>query len=589
MSDDYSKKTVAKLKELLKKRKLDTSGVKKDLIERLEEDDQRLAEELVEDVEEVEDKPKSRKSKTKAVKKAPKKKKPKTPEPSEEEVDEDEDSSEEEPPKVMKKSTAKAIPKKKKPVTPESSLEDEVEESEDEEVAESEEAEVESSETEPVVSEVESSEGEPEPTPKKTKSAGKPTKKLPPPEKPVKKTKSSKKEEEGIFGSLTRVDEVLCEERNSLDIFRPHTEKGSLPKLVEKIFQASSVEKAKLTLGQYISPVEECMPQGVVAKHFQIWLKQIVDDLIERLTVPTGDVEPKFDSSLGIYRIGSYAFQMDPKTMSTALVFAYVSNGKIVPLSAKTLKECPKEYTLWHEHHSDRSPPTCRACRPCRTPRAATSGRTARRRASRPSRGCRPPTRSTGASPSRRRGRRRGKGRRGGGCLGQCARGRQAGDQGRGHAGQGPTGVGGLLHGASPDVVVGPVIVGRTRRPAPCHARARRRPASRRPRPWVDRVSPRCGGRGWTRSRYGSCGAPALADGVQPAFGLQQQRDGKAPHAVAVGVGGDVFGRAVLSRHLARPEIAAGGHGYASHHWHSHRVFCQPVGAAQSHRPWRVF
>ena len=357
MSDDYSKKTVAKLKELLKKRKLDTSGVKKDLIERLEEDDQLLAEELVEDVEEVEDKPKTRKSKTKAVKKAPKKKKPKTPEPSEEEVDEDEDSSEEEPPKVMKKSTAKAIPKKKKPVTPESSLEDEVEESEDEEVAESEEAEVESSETEPVVSEVESSEGEPEPTPKKTKSAGKPTKKLPPPEKPVKKTKSSKKEEEGIFGSLTRVDEVLCEERNSLDIFRPHTEKGSLPKLVEKIFQASSVEKAKLTLGQYISPVEECMPQGVVAKHFQIWLKQIVDDLIERLTVPTGDVEPKFDSSLGIYRIGSYAFQMDPKTMSTALVFAYVSNGKIVPLSAKTLKECPKEYTLWHEHHSDRSPP----------------------------------------------------------------------------------------------------------------------------------------------------------------------------------------------------------------------------------------
>lgn len=356
MSSEYSKKTVAKLKELLKKRKLDTSGVKKDLIERLEEDDQRLAEELDEVEGESEDtepevKPKTRSSKTKVAKKAPKKKKPATPEPSESE--EDEAGTSEEPPKVVKKSATKAIPKKRKPVTPESSLE----EAEDEEVAESEE--VESSETESVVSEVESSEVEaaPEPAPKKTKSAGKPTKKSSPPEKTTKKTKSSKKDEEGIFGSLSRVDEVLCGERNSLDIFRPHTEKGSLPKLVEKIFRAPSTEKAKVILSEYISPVEECMPRGVVEKHFHVWLKQIVDDLIESLTIPTGDVEPKFDSSLGIYRIGSYAFQMDPKTMSTALVFAYISNGKIVPLSAKTLKECPKEYTLWHEHHSDRSPP----------------------------------------------------------------------------------------------------------------------------------------------------------------------------------------------------------------------------------------
>lgn len=358
MSSEYSKKTVAKLKELLKKRKLDTSGVKKDLIERLEEDDQRLAEES-----EVEDEPKPKKSNSKVTKKTPKKKKPATPEPSEDEAEET--STSEEAPKVVKKTIPKAVPKKKKPVTPESSLneaEDEGEQSEqseqsdEEEVSESEaEEEQDEAPDSEETSEVESSEEKP--APKKTKSAGKPTKKPTPPEKPKKKAKTSKKDEEGIFGSLSRVDEVLCRERSSLDIFRPHTEKGSLSKLIEKIFRAPSTEKARTLLSEYISPVEECLPRGVVEKRFQVWLKQIVDDLIESLTLPTGDVEPKFDSSLGIYRIGSYAFQMDPKTMSTALVFAYISNGKIVPLSAKTLKECPKEYTLWHEHHSDRSPP----------------------------------------------------------------------------------------------------------------------------------------------------------------------------------------------------------------------------------------
>lgn len=357
MSSEYSKKTVAKLKELLKKRKLDTSGVKKDLIERLEEDDQRLADELDEKSEsEVEDEPKPKKSNSKVAKKTPKKKKPATPEPSEDEAEET--STSEEAPKVVKKT----IPKKKKPVTPESSLdeaEDEGEQSEQSEEEELSESEAEEEQDEAPdseeISEVESSEEKP--APKKTKSAGKPTKKPTPPEKPTKKTKTSKKDEEGIFGSLSRVDEVLCRERSSLDIFRPHTEKGSLSKLIEKIFRAPSTEKTKTLLSEYISPVEECLPRGIVEKRFQVWLSQIVDDLIESLTLPTGDVEPKFDSSLGIYRIGSYAFQMDPKTMSTALVFAYISNGKIVPLSAKTLKECPKEYTLWHEHHSDRSPP----------------------------------------------------------------------------------------------------------------------------------------------------------------------------------------------------------------------------------------
>lgn len=289
MASEYQKFTVARLKTLLKERELDTSGVKKDLIKRLEEYDAE-AEAEVDEEEEVED-----------------------------EEAEDEGES-------------------------------------DEEVGEDEEAEVEEDEEVEETDESESQEGDDQ---SESVEPPKPRKIIP--RKPAKKTEKTKKvsppSKEGIFGTLDRVNEILCENRDVLDIFRLHTKSNSLEKLISEVFEASSMDSAKTSLTTYIAPLKGCEPGSVLKKNYRLWLNQIVDDLLSSLIIPSGDIEPKFDADLGIYRIGSYAFQMDPKTMSTALVFAYISSGKIVPLSSKTLRECPKEYTLWHEYHSSRSPP----------------------------------------------------------------------------------------------------------------------------------------------------------------------------------------------------------------------------------------
>lgn len=372
-SQDYSKLTVDNLRKLLKKRKLDTAGVKKVLIDRLLEDDASSEEE--------------RPRKEKKSKKDKKVKKPSKKSSSEEveESDESSESVEEEPPKKMKvhKSPKSHKSQKKKKVSSSSSSTSEEDESDHSSEAEVEEDESTSSEVEKSTStssddEDDSSTSSEEPPPKKSRSAKKDSKS----EKKEKrkssskvnafKTATSKKEKspdkedakkEGIFGTKFRVEKILCENEEVLNIFHSFQNRfeqspKNMDDLIEEIFNANSLAKARSILTQFIGVPKDCSLNGILKKNYEVWLSKIVDDFIDSLTLPTTDVEPKFDSALGIYRIGPYAFLMDPKTMSTALVFAYISDGKIVPLSAKTLKECPKEYTLYHEHHQDRSPPS---------------------------------------------------------------------------------------------------------------------------------------------------------------------------------------------------------------------------------------
>jgi len=297
---NYASLTVVKLKDLLKKRGLNPKGNKKDLVAMLEEDDVK-EEETGEDVEE------------------------------EEEVEEAEEEADEE--------------------VEEEEAEEEVEEEEAEEEAEEEEEEEDESEEEepePPKPEIKSSKSS-LPKPKKSFRITSPSQKSPP-----------KKEEEnleGFFGTKKEINFKLCENRQALETFSPKSEE-EFQDLTNQIFNAKDYESLRKIIVKYASFPEKCDLTPGLKKAYVTYLDSVAAEFIELFKVDTGILEPKFDSALGVYRIGSYAIQQDPEN-STALVFGYILPSKgVVPLTDKTIKECPKEFTLYHEYHRKKSPPS---------------------------------------------------------------------------------------------------------------------------------------------------------------------------------------------------------------------------------------
>lgn len=345
MPSSYDNQRVQDLRTLLTERGLSTKGIKKELVDRLVEDDA--------------SKKKVSKVVTKKAAAPPKTSKPKA---------------------AIKKTTkvkkvAEEIEDEEEPEVVDDEEEDEVEETEaeaeevekSEEVEESEPAEdpeeVEESEPEPTPEPSSSSTSEePEPTPEPSEEEEPPkpvpkkaSKKASPKRSPESKPKESLKPKpspklvEGIFGSRERVSKILYRNRNSLDLFTDHPE-GATETLIDRVFQTTDLDVLDGILTAYVAAKESCAPTGNIGDLYGTWVSKIVNDISAAIQIAPEIIEPSFDSTLGVYRVGDYAVQMDPETESTALVFALVQGDKLVPLTSKTISQVPKQFTLWHQH-----------------------------------------------------------------------------------------------------------------------------------------------------------------------------------------------------------------------------------------------
>jgi len=352
MPSSYDNQRVQDLRTLLTERGLSTKGIKKELVDRLVENDA--------------SKKKVSKVVTKKAVAPPKTSKPKA---------------------AIKKTT------KVKKVAEEPEIEDEPEEVEDEEEDNSEEAEVEEEEpseekSEPAEDPEEVEESEPEPTPepsssstseepeptpedspepseeeeppkpapKKASKKASPKRSSEPKPKESPKPKPSPKLVEGIFGSRERVSKILYRNRNSLDLFTDHPE-GAMETLIDRVFQTTDLDVLDGILTAYVAAKESCAPTGNIGDLYGTWVSKIVNDISAAIQIAPEIIEPSFDSTLGVYRVGDYAVQMDPETESTALVFALVQGDKLVPLTSKTISQVPKQLTLWHQHLKQKAPP----------------------------------------------------------------------------------------------------------------------------------------------------------------------------------------------------------------------------------------
>jgi len=352
MPSSYDNQRVQDLRTLLTERGLSTKGIKKELVDRLAENDA--------------SKKKVSKVVTKKAVAPPKTSKPKA---------------------AIKKTT------KVKKVAEEPEIEDEPEEVEDEEEDNSEEAEVEEEEpseekSEPAEDPEEVEESEPEPTPepsssstseepeptpedspepseeeeppkpapKKASKKASPKRSSEPKPKESPKPKPSPKLVEGIFGSRERVSKILYRNRNSLDLFTDHPE-GAMETLIDRVFQTTDLDVLDGILTAYVAAKESCAPTGNIGDLYGTWVSKIVNDISAAIQIAPEIIEPSFDSTLGVYRVGDYAVQMDPETESTALVFALVQGDKLVPLTSKTISQVPKQLTLWHQHLKQKAPP----------------------------------------------------------------------------------------------------------------------------------------------------------------------------------------------------------------------------------------
>jgi chemotaxis protein histidine kinase CheA len=358
----YSDLKVVDLKDLLKERGIMPKGNKADLVKLLEKADA---------------KKKAKRDKKKAGGKVEKTNQKKTggegkkrrkekeevvevEEEEEEEVEEEEEEVEVEVEVEKKKSRRR----KKKPVEEEAKEVEDVEEDEEEvedveedeeeveDVEEAEEEEKTEQEDDAEEDEVEEAEEEGEPTPKRSfRKSKSPTEKEPTPapsSNPSKKKIDVREAEvrssrlEGLFGTMKEVSDKLCENRDLLEIFSLKTDE-KFDALVESVFSAKTVDQMKKLVEEYASFGYDCKLKESHTGVYLDWLKDIAGKFQQILVIPKPESEPLFDSALGVYRIGDYAFTKDDGDETSSLVFGVISKNTVVPLTLKTIKECPAE------------------------------------------------------------------------------------------------------------------------------------------------------------------------------------------------------------------------------------------------------
>ena len=161
-------------------------------------------------------------------------------------------------------------------------------------------------------------------------------------------------DDEGLFGTIGVVKDKLCENRKALEVFSPKPE-HEFQKFMVDVYRSKDYDSLKKVIKNFAA-FGECDLGPKFTSIYKKWLDEIADYFLDLLKIDSGVLEPRFDSSLGVYVIGNYVFQQDPEN-STALVYAYVKDQKVVPLTDKNVKECPKEYTLYHIYHRQPKPP----------------------------------------------------------------------------------------------------------------------------------------------------------------------------------------------------------------------------------------
>ncbi len=351
MPSSYDNQRVQDLRTLLTERGLSTKGIKKELVDRLVENDASKKKVSKVVTKKAVTPPKTSKPKA-AIKKTTKVKKvAEEPEiedePEEVEEVEDDDEVEE------AEAGADEADEKSEEVEESEPAEDpeEVEESEPEPTPEPSSSST-SEEPEPTPEDSpEPSEEEepPKPVPKKASKKASPKRSSEPKPKESPKPKPSPKLVEGIFGSRERVSKILYRNRNSLDLFTDHSD-DLTETLIDRVFQTTDLDVLDGILTAYVAAKESCAPTGNIGDLYGTWVSKIVNDISAAIQIAPEIIEPSFDSTLGVYRVGDYAVQMDPETESTALVFALVQGDKLVPLTSKTISQVPKQFTLWHQH-----------------------------------------------------------------------------------------------------------------------------------------------------------------------------------------------------------------------------------------------